>query len=153
MMKKIITAVVLSTLFLGCGNEDVNPSAELESKLLGKWEITEKTFINDEGQKITYTYGENGDFKVAYTIGIDYSSGFELKENNILDLIWGGRNKDQFFSWHVSNQELIIDGGTLTFEIIELDDSMLEIEVKHYDEKHGLSLKEGETWFKMERFD
>ena len=118
--------IAISTL-TSCNN-DVEVEPILNNQLIGRWQAIEYTYYQTNGQPDTLTFGESGDFPVEYSIGIDYSSGFELQKNDTLDLIWSGRNKGQFFHWKLEGKDLIIDQGTLVFTIIGINDSTLNLE-------------------------
>lgn len=126
-MKKYLSGITLIIIFFSC-NKDEAVIPNIEEQLIGRWEAIEYSWVNQEGIIEYHTFGPDGDFEMEYSIGIDYSSGFELMEDNKLDLIWGGQNKGRFFSWNVSNQHLIVDEGTLDFTIISITESVLDFE-------------------------
>ncbi len=128
--KNILIFIITVSLLVSCNSDDNTKTStpSLEEQLIGRWEAIEYSWVNSDGIREYSTFGPDGDFEVEYSIGIDYSSGFELMEDNLLDLIWYGENKEQFFSWNIENNNLIIDNGTLTFTVISVSESILNIE-------------------------
>ncbi|WP_187696085.1 hypothetical protein, partial [Xanthovirga aplysinae] len=103
----------------------------------------ERSWIDQDGNSQFLTFGENGDFEAEYSIGLDYSSGFDLRENNILDLIWYGKNKEQFFSWYLEGNHIIIDDGTLEFTVLSVNETTLELEFNEGNSTYSMvKLKE-----------
>lgn len=126
-MKNYLSIITIMIVFLSCSKDEI-VIPNLEEQLIGRWEAIESSWVNQEGSREYYTFGPDGDFEMEYSIGIDYSSGFELMTDNRLDLIWFGENKEQFFFWKISKEHLIIDGGTLDFTIINVTESVLDLE-------------------------
>lgn len=127
-MKKYLSIITIMVIILSCGKDEITTPNLEEQQLIGRWEAIEYSWVNQEGDREYYTFGPNGDFEAEYSIGIDYSSGFELMTDNRLDLIWYGENKGQFFLWNITDEHLIIDDGTLDFTIININESILNLE-------------------------
>ncbi len=130
-MKKIETyflnILIIVIILSSCEKKDGIIESNVEEQLIGRWEAIEYSWIDSNGNQQYLTFGENGDFKSEYSIGIDYSSGFELMEKNRLDLIWESKNKEQFYTWKLIDKQIIIDEGTLDFTIISVNESELNL--------------------------
>jgi len=120
----LILSILITTL--SCSNEENHPLYTKE-QVIGRWEAIESTETDIDGNIIHTTYGPNGDIECAYTIGLDYSSGFDLMANDTLDLIWYSINKQTLFPWSFSNNHLIINRGSLNFTITNLEGNIMDI--------------------------
>lgn len=143
-MKKRIILLLPVCVLLACNSPLLNQDRRLETNLLGRWEAVEAVFTSASGEETSMTFGEDGDFQAAYSIGLDYSSGFDLLEENVLDLIWYSANKEQYFHWEVEDRKLRIDSGKLVFDILEVEENWIEI-VQHGENESN--------WWRMERLD
>ena len=131
-----LVAILILTISISCSKEQqTNP---LEDQLIGRWETTESTYVID-GEAITTTFGPDGNFPAEYSIGIDYSSGFDLQENSVLDLIWYSQNKRRFFTWELEEDILIIDEGRLSFKVLRLERDTAEFELLDGTRRHKMA--------------
>lgn len=136
-MKNYLSIITIMFVFLSCGKSEIT-APNLKEQLIGRWEAVEYSWVNQEGNREYHTFGSDGDFEAEYSIGIDYSSGFELMTDNTLDLIWYAENKGQFFSWNITDEHLIIDNGTLDFIIINVNEKILDLEFNNGNETYKM---------------
>lgn len=139
-MKKALIVITLAIFIVGCKKGNISPTNNLEEKLIGRWETYESVYTNPDGQQIIYTFGEDeDDFSTCeYSIGLEYSSGFELQENNVLDLIWCGGNKKQYFHWELTDKQMTIDSGSLVFSVNMINDTIVEFDNNNRSRLHKM---------------
>ena len=116
-------------------------SKAIEKKLFGKWEAVYSIRGDD-----TVFYEEGSTFNCAYAVvNLDYSSGFELRDNFKGDLIWCGINKDQELEWSYrsSNSELTVKevetGDEDKVIVLDLTHSTMEVlseNIRYYMQKY-----------------
>lgn len=134
-MNKYLLPLGMLFSLIACQNKKAN-----HPDLPGSWEA--EYSVRADGDTTFYMAGSVSPCAYILLEG-DYNSGFELTDDGKGELIWCGRNKEQFFTWSYDKNVMTVHFGDLisTYSITDLRESSMDITTgkgeKYHMKKYG----------------